>query len=146
MDAISRATEVPDSFAGYPTGIRAIQLPEPGVSSYFLTLFGRSDRVTSCACERSGEVTLPQLLHLNNSDEITKKLGDSDGRLTRLLKDCKDNSKLSEAVFLATLNRHPNEKEASAVQKSLTAGDKREEVYRDLFWALLNSKEFAFNH
>ena len=38
--------------------------PTPASSSYFLTIFGRSERVTACACERSGDVTLPQLLHL----------------------------------------------------------------------------------
>jgi hypothetical protein len=146
MDAVSRATDVPDSFSGYPTGIRAIQLPEPGVSSYFLTLFGRSDRVTACACERSGDVTLPQLLHLNNDEELGKRLRDQDGRLVRLLKNCKDDSQVSEGVFLAALNRPPTEKELAALQKSLSAGDKRDEVYRDLFWAVLNSKEFAFNH
>jgi hypothetical protein len=43
-DAISAATDSPAAFAGYPVGMRAIQLPEPGVSSYFLTLFGRSTR------------------------------------------------------------------------------------------------------
>ena len=64
LDAIAAATGVPDKFDGYPLGLRAIQLPDPGVGSYFLTLFGRSDRVTACACERNGEVTLPQLLHL----------------------------------------------------------------------------------
>jgi hypothetical protein len=125
--------------------MRAIQLPEPGVSSYFLTLFGRSDRVTACACERSGDVTLPQLLHLNNGEEINKKLRDNDGRLVQLLKKCKENSELTEAVFEATLNRPPSEKEKAAVEKALAA-DKRDEVYRDLFWAVLNSKEFAFNH
>ena len=59
-DALSSATGVPDEFPGYAVGTRAIQLPEPAVSSYFLSLFGRSDRVTACACERNGEVTLPQ--------------------------------------------------------------------------------------
>jgi hypothetical protein len=146
MDAVSLATDVPDSFSGYPTGIRAIQLPEPGVGSYFLSLFGRSDRVTACACERNGDVTLPQLLHLNNGEEIGKKLRDNDGRLAKLLKASRNDSQLTEALFLSTLNRRPNEKETAAIQKSLSAGDKREEVYRDLFWAVLNSKEFAFNH
>ena len=32
------------------------------------------------------------------------------------------------------------------MNKALAAGDDRREVFRDLFWALLNSKEFAFNH
>src|ERR1044072_8653828 len=87
MDAISSATGVPDTFSGYPIGMRAIQLPEPGVGSYFLTLFGRSDRVTPCACERSGDVTLPQLLHLHNGEEIEKKIKSSDGRLAVLMKN-----------------------------------------------------------
>src|SRR5262249_37764828 len=66
LDAVCQATGVPESFTGYPLGTRAIQLPDPGTASYFLTLFGRSDRVTACACERSDDVTLPQLLHLRN--------------------------------------------------------------------------------
>ena len=53
LDAVSDVTAVPESFAGYPVGLRAVQLPDPTVNSYFLTLFGRSDRVTACACERS---------------------------------------------------------------------------------------------
>jgi hypothetical protein len=146
MDAISAATAVPDTFAGYPVGIRAIQLPEPGVSSYFLTLFGRSDRVTACACERSGDVTLPQLLHLNNGEEITRKLGEADGRLGRLLKNCKDDAQCINAIFAATLSRQAREKEKEAALQVLAGGDKREDVFRDLFWAILNSKEFAFNH
>lgn len=145
MDAVSRATDVPDTFTGYPTGIRAIQLPEPGVGSYFLTLFGRSERVTACACERSGDVTLPQLLHLNNGEELGKKLKDNSGRLAKLLPACKDDAELTETIFLAALNRLPTKSELTAVQRSLANG-KREEVYRDLFWAVLNTKEFAFNH
>src|SRR3954462_8588447 len=90
MDARSGATEVPDHFAGYPVGLRAIQLPEPGVSSYFLSLFGRSDRVTACACERNGEVTLPQLLHLQNGDATAKKFQQDEGRLQRLLRATKE--------------------------------------------------------
>jgi len=82
----------------------------------------------------------------SDSEEIGKKFRDNDGRLARLLNTCKEDSQLTEAIFLATLNRRPNEKEVAAVEKSLAAGDKREEVYRDLFWAVLNSKEFAFNH
>ena len=104
MDAISEATGVPDSFAGYPLGVRAIQLPDPGVNSYFLGLFGRSDRVTACACERAGDVTLPQLLHLQNGEEILKKLGAGEGRLAALLGGGGAESWLVENVFLAPGN------------------------------------------
>ena len=75
QDAIAAMPpQVPQKYEGYPLGLRAIQLPEPGVRHYFLTLFGRSDRVTACACERAGEVTLPQLLHLHNSDELQHQI------------------------------------------------------------------------
>jgi hypothetical protein len=145
LDAVSMATGVADEFKGYPLGTRAVQLPEPGVASYFLSLFGRSDRVTACACERMGEVTLPQLLHLQNGDDLPKKIRSVDGRLTSLLLE-KNDDKVMEEIFLATVSRSPRAGEVKAVRESLASGDPREEVYRDLFWALLNSKDFAFNH
>lgn len=144
LDAISTATGVPDEFPGYPTGIRAVQLPEPGVGSYFLTLFGRSDRVTACACERKGEVTLPQLLNLRNGDELQRRLADENGRLASLLKN-PDDAAVLDALYLATLGRTPAEAERTLLKTSLAA-DSRDAVFRDLFWALLNSKEFTFNH
>ncbi len=145
LDAIARATGVPDEYKGYPVGTRAVQLPEPGVSSYFLTLFGRSDRVTACACERNGEVTLPQLLHLQNGDATVKKVRADSSRLKSLLQEQTDDAKLIEELFLTTMSRRPTADELASVKKAMGAED-REEAFRDLFWALLNSKEFAFNH
>jgi hypothetical protein len=144
LDAISQGTGVPDNFAGYPAGMRALQLPDPTLKSYFLTLFGRSERVTACACERSGEVTMPQLLHLQNGDDVVQKIRAGDGRLAALLKN--SDAQVIEGLFLATLSRLPTAKETEAVTKALSDGGTREEVFRDLFWALLNSKEFTFNH
>jgi hypothetical protein len=144
MDAIAAATDVPAKFDGYPLGLRAIQLPEPSVQSYFLTLFGRSDRVTACACERAGAVTLPQLLHLHNGDELQRQISSADGRLTALLKN-PDNQQAIDGIFLASVNRHPTPPEIEAVSRALAA-DQRDAVLKDLFWALLNSKDFAFNH
>ena len=144
LDAIAQATGVPDEFKGYPTGMRAVQLPEPGVNSYFLSLFGRSDRVTACACERNGEVTLPQLLHLQNGDATVKKVRADEGVLKNLLQAGSDDARVIEELFLTTVNRLPSAAELASVKSAL--GDDREEAFRDLFWALLNSKEFAFNH
>lgn len=145
LDAISHSTDVPDSFQGYPVGVRAIQLPGPQIDSYFLSLFGRSDRVTACACERNGDVTLPQLLHLQNGDSITNKLNDGQGRLQRLLEKEPDNNKVIDELFLTTFNRLPRDEERATVTKALEGAERRE-IFQDLFWALLNSKEFAFNH
>jgi hypothetical protein len=146
LDAISQGTGVPDTFPGYPAGMRALQLPDPTLKSYFLTLFGRSERVTACDCERNGEVTMPQLLHLQNGDDVLSKIRAGDGRLAPLLREKKTNAQVTEELFLATLSRPPTARETAAVTKALGDGGTREEVYRDLFWALLNSKEFTFNH
>ena len=145
LDAIAAATDVPDQFPGYPVGVRATQLPDPGVASYFLTLFGRSERVTACACDRQGDVTLPQLLHLTNGAEVQGKVRSPDGRLARLLREQKDDDKVIDEVFLATVAGLPTDAQRNVVKDALAAGDEREAVFQDLFWALLNSKEFAFN-
>ncbi len=145
LDALSQSTGVPDSFPGYPLGLRAGQLPDPGLSSYFLSLFGRSERVTACACERNGEVTMPQLLHLQNGSSVVEKIQSGDGRLTRWLKSKVGDDEIMEEIWLSALSRLPSAKERTAVHQMLKTGNK-EEVYRDLFWAILNSKEFSFNH
>lgn len=146
-DAIAKATAVPDSFAGVPEGTRAIQLPGPQADSYFLATFGRSDRVTACACERSGDVTLPQLLHLQNSEGILGKIRSDSGTLARLLGADATGAdpSLVEGLFLATLSRLPDVGERAAIDAALSGGD-RGDAAADLFWALLNSKEFTFNH
>jgi len=151
LDAISQVTEVPDQFQGYPIGLRAIQIPDPGVSSQFLAMFGRSGRVTACACERSGEVTLPQLLHLQCGDGLTQKLNQPESKLKQLLAAKLENGPLARAVFLSALAREPRPAELPAIETALgdiKADDaaSREEAVRDLFWAVLNTKEFAFNH
>lgn len=145
LDALSQSTGVPDHFSGYPVGLRAGQLPDPGLSSYFLSLFGRSERVTACACERNGEVTMPQLLHLQNGASVVEKIRSGDGRLAQLLKTDKSEDEIIEELFLASLSRVPTEKERNDIHRALADGSK-EEGFRDVFWALLNSKEFSFNH
>ncbi len=146
LDAVSDVTAVPESFASYPLGVRAIQLPDPGLSSYFLATFGRSDRVTACACERQGEITLPQLLQMQNGDAILSKIAAPQGRLAELLKSSTDDNAVIEELFVTCLARRPTTAEADAIRQSLTGEGTRDEKFRDLFWVLLNSKEFAFNH
>jgi hypothetical protein len=109
-------------------------------------VFGRSERVTACACERSEEVSLPQLLHLQNGQWIADKMGNPKGKLKTLISDKRtDNEKISE-MFLTTLSRLPTEKEAAALVKELAKSTSKEEFYQDAFWALLNTVEFSFNH
>lgn len=145
LDAFSQVTAIPDQFPGYPEGLRAQQLADPGLDSYFLRLFGRSDRVTACACERQGDVTMSQLLHLQNGDTMSRKIEAGNGYLAEMLKSTPDNAAAVNHLFMTTLSRKPNQTEINAINSQLTQGS-REEVFRDLMWALLNSKEFSFNH
>ena len=74
LDAISRVTEVPTPFAGYPAGWRSLQLPDSKVDSTFLDSFGRPARLATCSCERSAEPSMAQALHLANGTTINEKL------------------------------------------------------------------------
>ena len=146
LDAISQSTMIPDSFPGYPVGMRAIQLPDSTVASPFLSMFGRSERVTACACERSGDVTLPQLLHLQCGDGLAQKFEDPVGRLKQIMNSFPDDKSAVEQIYLATLSRFPTIEEQASITAAFEGNEQREEAFRDLFWALLNTKEFAFNH
>ncbi len=118
---------------------------DPLLDSYFLTQFGRPERVTPCACERRSEVTITQLLELENSDELRHKTTTPEGHLSELLKSQPDNHKLMSELFLTTLSREPTAAETTTIVKALADGSPREEVFQDLLWALLNAKEFVFN-
>ena len=144
LDAISSATDVAENFDGYPLGIRAVQVPNPVSASPFLKMFGSSERVTACACERSGDVTLPQILKIINADLLNTKLNDGNGALAKLLKSEMDNAKVAEELFLIFLGRKPSAKQLKLVMD--IPADQREEFFRDMAWALVNSKEFVFNH
>jgi hypothetical protein len=54
-----------------------------------------------------------------------------------------------ESLFLATLSRSPDDDEGSLFLESLAecqSPSDRQRALSDMFWALLNSTEFAFNH
>ena len=146
LDAISQVTGRPENFPGYPVGIRAIQVPDPSVDSYFLKQFGRSERVTACACERRGEVTIAQLLQLENGEAVLGKIQHGEGRLAVLLAREADDGRVLDELFAATLGHEPDAQARSAVHTALAAGVPRGELFADVFWALLNSKDFTFNH
>ncbi|MGH9835425.1 MAG: DUF1549 domain-containing protein, partial [Blastocatellia bacterium] len=63
LDAISQITGAPTDFPGHPPGTRAMQLPDPRVNSYFLTIFGKPPRLATCECERTSEPSVTQALH-----------------------------------------------------------------------------------
>ena len=79
--------------------------------------------MTACACERSGDVTLPQLLHLQNGDWIAAKLHSNEGRLAGLLAAMPDDAALVETLFLTCLTRPPRPEELPVVERMLAQSD-----------------------
>ena len=148
-DAIHAVTGIADAFDGYPAGLRAVQIPDPTVKSRFLSVFSRPERLTACACERASEVTLTHTLHLL-SDNITNKIHSAEGRLAQMLKTKKSDSELLDEIMMLALARLPKDAERQAFmthleQRRAEPGG-RQEAFEELMWALLNTKEFVFNH
>ncbi len=146
LDAISQITETPNKFQGLPLGARAVQIADGAVSTYFLTTFGRAKRESVCSCEVKMEPTLSQALHLMNGDAVHERI--KQGKVVaKLVTDKKTDREIADELFMRAFGRPARDKEWAAVQQSVAdAPEKRQEVLEDLFWALLNSKEFYFTH
>jgi hypothetical protein len=112
-----------------------------------LDVFGKPDSTTACECERSQEATLAQSLHLLNSKEIQTKLS-SDSSLPASLAASSDTLEQKiKQLYLAALSRLPTPSEVETASQYLTRqADQPRAAYEDLVWAILNSKEFLFNH
>jgi hypothetical protein len=126
--------------------MKAEQLPDPDVPSYFLDLFGRPARMTTCACERSDDPNLGQVLHLMNSANLNARLSAKNGRVATLVASKLPDGSVVEALYLASLSRYPTPAERVRAVSLLSGAKDRQKAAEDLLWALLNSKEFLFNH
>lgn len=146
LDAICQVTGVPETFAGMPRGTRTIQLPDESIPSYFLDVFGRPLRETPCECERPREANLAQALQLLNSGDLQDKVGASQGRLADLLAGTKPDAEVVDELYLAAFGRHPKAAERGAILDYVAASGDRRKGFEDALWALLNTKEFLFNH
>ena len=91
-------------------------------------------------------MTLPQLLHVQNSESFVSKVRGDKSRLAKLIRDKKGDDAIVEELFLVTLSRLPTPANLAAARASVKDAASREEGFQDLFWALMNTKEFSFNH
>lgn len=147
LDALSQVSGAQTKFAGYASGTRAIQLPDVNVNSYFLQSFGRPDREITCECERTAQPSMVQVLHISNGDTINQKLEEKDNRLEKMLAEQKSEEAIIEEVYLAALSRFPSDAEKSQLIAVLgEPGVDRRLLIEDLYWSILSSKEFLFNH
>lgn len=145
LDCISQVTETKNKFPGLPDGARAVQIADGGVSTYFLTTFGRATRETVCSCEVRLEPTLSQSLHLLNGDSTTQKI-QAGNLIGRRLAEKKTPPEILDELYVRCLSRKPTAKEKAKLEGILAAEPDKKKTLDDLFWALLNSREFMFNH
>jgi hypothetical protein len=151
LDAFSQVSGVPEEFKGYPKGTRALQLPDTRVDSYFLTVFGRPERVVTSVAERMQDPTLPQALHTINGETLNKKLMADDGLIARMVADGRSNGEFVDHLYLSALSRRPTEQERATLvaalgdELALDAASRRRQL-EDLAWAVLTSTEFLFTH
>jgi len=146
-DAIHGLTGAPASFGGLPAGTRAIELPDESFSSTFLELFGKPRRVSSCECERASEASLGQSLHLLNSSEVMDMIGVKGGRVEALSAETRPDEERVRDLYLLAFSREPDAEEKTIALGYLNAPSRdKKKAYEDLAWALINTKEFQFNH
>ena len=160
LDALSQVTDVPSVFNEiafndsskqktdfYPKGTRAIQLYDSAVASNFLKTFGRNGREITCECERSDEPSMVQVLHISNGSTINSKMKTKEGHVDKLAASDKPFEKIINEAYLRCLARHPTDRESKALlAMMLESKDDRRLAIEDLYWAILSSREFLFNH
>ena len=160
LDSIDMVTESKSDFADLPPGTRAIALPDNSYNraSPFLKVFGRPEGASVCECERVQSASLAQSLHLMNAADVKAKLTANNGRADLLSKASVPEPKRIREIYLAAFSREPTAEEVrisetyvakprtDAQGKPLDSQRSKRTGYEDLLWAILNTKEFLYNH
>lgn len=153
LDAVAEVTDVPTPFkrndgGQFPSGWRAMQLPDVSDDSYFLKTFGRPERNITCECERTADPSMTQVLDISNGNTINKKLEAKNCCINQFLATNAPPAQIVEHAYLRAFSRFPSpqeEKQLLAVINNTKESERRTAV-QDMYWAVLSSKEFLFNH
>jgi hypothetical protein len=154
LDAVSQFTEtnekfrsiIPEPFSNWPANYRATQISDGNTECSFLDLFGRASRDMPYEADRDNDLTLRQTLYFLNSEQLEGKIGNSP-HIKRLLAANKPDSEIVDEIYLTTLSRLPTADERKRLLDYLAAKKTaRAQAVQDVAWAVLNAKEFLFNH
>ncbi|WP_417394569.1 DUF1549 domain-containing protein [Gimesia chilikensis] len=147
-DVFHQVTNSSQRFSGLPAETKAIQITDATSAPYFLKVFGQPQADTACECERSQSANLAQSLHLLNSKEVQDKITGASGRAAMLAKDTKrtDEEKVNE-LYRWVYARAPKDEEMKFALSYIARHKEKPQIaYEDIIWALINTKEFLFNH
>ena len=144
LDCINQVTETKEKYKGLPAGARAVEIADGKTTNYFLTTFGRRDRETICSREEVGP-TLSQALHLINGDTVENKIA-AGGVIAKMLAEKKLPRDITADLYLRCFGRLPSDEELNKLEKHWGVSEEQPKVFTDVFWGLLNAKEFMFNH
>jgi hypothetical protein len=145
LDVISQVTNTKDKFRGLPLGARATQIADGATTDYFLTTFGRATRETACSCEVKMEPTLSQALHLLNGETTNIKIQQG-GLIAQWQQQGLTPPQIVEKLYVRCFSRKPTAEEQAALAPLFAEGQDVKRSLEDVFWSLLNSREFIFNH
>ena len=89
-----------------------------------------------------------QVLHISNGDTINQKLGAKENVISKQLAAKTPPEKIIEDAYLSALSRYPTETERERMLKVSSEAKETElrPLVEDMYWALLSTKEFLFNH
>lgn len=146
LDAVSSVTGIAETFPGQPAGLRATELAEPPVDNAFLKAFGQPARDLVCQCERSSETNLSQTLQMMNGSTVISKLRHPQGRIARAIAAGRSDDELIAELYLAAVSRLPTAAEQQTAHEHIARTGDRQAAFEDLSWAILNTKEFLFQH
>ena len=110
-----------------------------------MTTFGRAKRGSVCSCEVKIEPNLSQALHLINGDTLHSKITQGNFIGKRLEAE-KNVQQIIEELYLTCLCRRPTDQEKQKLNAILDETEDKKTALEDVFWGLLNSREFVFNH
>ncbi len=157
LDAFGQSLGTTSKFAGFPEGTRALEIPgvravrprdeAASASDKFLTLFGKSQRLQSCDCERTDSSTLVQAFQLISGESMQRLLTAPENRIATFVDQNTGPSEIIHEAYWSTLSRPPSPQEESAALALLSepnaAPVARRAGLEDLFWSLLTSHEFV---
>jgi hypothetical protein len=153
LDAIVKATDGDRAFNLFPKGTKAIEhYPRTTgdttgntFTDAFFHTFGRSDRSTVAASDTRLEPTLSQTLHFIAGDTLQDQI--ARGKVVpKLLAAKQTPDAIIEELYIRALSRKPDAEERKALLALAQQDPTNRKTYEDIFWSLLDSTEFLFNH